>query len=146
MISHKFQPIRDSEGQPISEMDLRRAPEVAGEDEDSYTREDDSIPLADGDPADHVEDSCMSEDRRKVGSKSRSKSRSSGGSRSRRLLQEFAWRKKVDFESLDSIPSMLSDRSDLGYHQGSGHIGDHMNRYVVRRMRRFITLQNVPGP
>ena len=45
-------------------MDARR---VAGEDsEDSYTREEDSIPLADGDPADVVEDSLISEDRRKV--------------------------------------------------------------------------------
>ena len=46
------------------DMDARR---VAGEDsEDSYTREEDSIPLADGDPADVVEDSLVSEDRRKV--------------------------------------------------------------------------------
>jgi len=37
----------------------------------------------------------------------------------------------VDFESLDSIPSMLSDRSDLGYQQGSGHISDHMNRMCL---------------
>ena len=36
---------------------------------------------------------------------------------------------KVDFESLDSIPSMLSDRSDLAFQPGSsGHISDHMNR------------------
>ena len=32
-----------------------------------YLREDDSIPLADGDPADFVEDSLVSEDKRKVG-------------------------------------------------------------------------------
>ena len=32
-----------------------------------YPREDDSIPLADGDPADFVEDSLVSEDKRKVG-------------------------------------------------------------------------------
>jgi len=92
-------------------MDVKRvvntAAEVPGEDEDSYTREDDSIPLADGDPADFVEDSLVSEDKRK----------------------EFEWRKKVDFESLDSIPSMLSDRSDLAFQPGSsGHISDHMNR------------------
>ena len=31
------------------------------------SREDDSIPLADGDPADFVEDSLVSEDKRKVG-------------------------------------------------------------------------------
>ena len=38
---------------------------------------------------------------------------------------------KVDFESLDSIPSMLSDRSDLAFQPGSsGHISDHMNRQV----------------
>jgi hypothetical protein len=86
-------------------MDVRRGTEVAGEDEDSYTI-DDSIPLADGDPADFVDDSVVSEDQRR----------------------EFEWRKKVDFESLDSIPSMLSDRSDLGYQPGSGHISDHMNR------------------
>ena len=45
--------------------------------------------------------------------------------------QEYEWRKKVDFESLDSIPSMLSDRSDLGYAPGSGHISDHMNRMCL---------------
>ena len=33
----------------------------------TYIREDDSIPLADGDPADFVEDSLVSEDKRKVG-------------------------------------------------------------------------------
>ena len=32
-----------------------------------FPREDDSIPLADGDPADFVEDSLVSEDKRKVG-------------------------------------------------------------------------------
>ena len=32
-----------------------------------FCREDDSIPLADGDPADFVEDSLVSEDKRKVG-------------------------------------------------------------------------------
>ena len=32
-----------------------------------HPREDDSIPLADGDPADFVEDSLVSEDKRKVG-------------------------------------------------------------------------------
>jgi len=46
---------------------MNTAAEVPGEDEDSYTREDDSIPLADGDPADFVEDSLVSEDKRKVG-------------------------------------------------------------------------------
>ena len=39
-------------------------------------------------------------------------------------LKANEWRRKVDFESLDSIPSMLSDRSD-GY-----HISDHMNRLI----------------
>ena len=33
----------------------------------TFVREDDSIPLADGDPADFVEDSLVSEDKRKVG-------------------------------------------------------------------------------
>ena len=33
----------------------------------TFIREDDSIPLADGDPADFVEDSLVSEDKRKVG-------------------------------------------------------------------------------
>ena len=33
----------------------------------TFVREDDSIPLADGDPADIVEDSLVSEDKRKVG-------------------------------------------------------------------------------
>ena len=38
----------------------------------------------------------------------------------------------MDFESLDSIPSMLSDRSDLAFQPGpSGHISDHMNRYKL---------------
>ncbi len=40
-------------------------------------------------------------------------------------MQANEWRKKVDFESLDSIPSMLSDRSE-----GGGHISDHMNRFT----------------
>merc|ERR1719342_2041897 len=45
--------------------------------------------------------------------------------------REIEWRKKMDFESLDSIPSMLSDKSDLGYNQGAGHISDHMNRMCL---------------
>ena len=60
----------------------------------SCNREDDSIPLADGDPADFVEDSLVSEDKRKVGlvniifwsiNKRNTKL----------LMQEFEWRKKV---------------------------------------------------
>ena len=50
--------------------------------------------------------------------------------------------KKVDFESLDSIPSMLSDRSDLAFQPGSsGHISDHMNRYkllVIQIQRQIL--------
>ena len=46
--------------------------------------------------------------------------------------QQQAASKKVDFESLDSIPSMLSDRSDLAFQPGSsGHISDHMNRHKL---------------
>ena len=60
----------------------------------TFVREDDSIPLADGDPADFVEDSLVSEDKRKVGlvniifwsiNKRNTKL----------LMQEFEWRKKV---------------------------------------------------
>ena len=55
--------------------------------------------------------------------------------------QQFA-SKKVDFESLDSIPSMLSDRSDLAFQPGSsGHISDHMNRYkllVIQIQRQIL--------
>lgn len=90
-------------------MDIKRVQEVFGEDDDSITRDDDSIPLADDDPSAVLEESLISEDKRK----------------------EYEWRKKVDFESLDSIPSMLSDRSDLGYQHGSGHISDHMNRMCL---------------
>ena len=70
-------------------------------------REDDpdSIPLADDDPSDVIEESFLSEDKRR----------------------EMEWRKKMDFESLDSIPSILSDRSDLGA-GGSGQLSEQMNR------------------
>ena len=37
----------------------------------TYIREDDSIPLADGDPADFVEDSLVSEDKRKGSSRTK---------------------------------------------------------------------------
>ena len=88
-------------------MDNRRVRELVEEDDD--TRDDDSIPLADDDPADIIDDSVVSEEK----------------------LKEEAWRRKIDFESLDSIPSMLSDKSDLGCSGGSGHISDHMNRICL---------------
>ena len=61
---------------------------------------EDSIPLADDDPAAVLEESGISDEKRR----------------------ELEWRKKMDFESLDSIPSLLSD------HGGHGHISDHINR------------------
>ena len=52
---------------------------------------------------------------------------------------------KVDFESLDSIPSMLSDRSDLAFQPGSsGHISDHMNRQAFHR-KFWICLEFKPS-
>ena len=57
-------------------------------------REDDSIPLADGDPADFVEDSLVSEDKRKVGLVNIVFSSINDGN-AKLLLQEFEWRKKV---------------------------------------------------
>ena len=54
-------------------------------------------------------------------------------------MQATEWRKKVDFESLDSIPSMLSDRSE-----GGGHISDHMNRYKkVLMLRMYRDIYNI---
>ena len=67
--------------------------------------EPDSIPLADDDPSDVIEESFLSEDKRR----------------------EMEWRKKMDFESLDSIPSMLSDRSE----GAGGNISDHINRICL---------------
>merc|ERR1719334_1295173 len=68
-------------------------------------REEDSIPLADEDASALVDDSMadIPDDLKKANE----------------------WRKKVDFESLDSIPSMLSDRSE------AGHISEHMNRMCL---------------
>jgi len=83
-------------------MDNRRVQELFEEED----RDDDSIPLADDDPADVLEESNMTEDKRK----------------------EYEWRRKADFESLDSIPSMLSDKSDIGYQQSASSISDHMTR------------------
>ena len=62
----------------------------------TYIREDDSIPLADGDPADFVEDSLVSEDKRKVGLVNVIfwSIMINNGNR-KLLLQEFEWRKKV---------------------------------------------------
>ena len=47
-------------------MDIKRAQEVFGEDDDSITRDDDSIPLADENPSDVLEESLISDDKRKV--------------------------------------------------------------------------------
>ena len=60
----------------------------------TFTREDDSIPLADGDPADFVEDSLVSEDKRKVGLVSVFFGTSTTKTK-KLFLQEFEWRKKV---------------------------------------------------
>lgn len=83
-----------------SSMDFGRVEEVAGEDEDS-------IPLADDDPSALVDDSLLDTQDEKM----------------------LEWKRKADFESLDSIPSMLSDRSDLG--ASHGHISDHMTRMCL---------------
>lgn len=88
----------------------RRTEDLDDEDSlytDSVLREEDSIPLADDDPSALLDESIndlLHEDLKKANE----------------------WRKKVDFESLDSIPSMLSDRSE-----GGGHISDHMNRMCL---------------
>ena len=50
----------------LSDMDIKRVQEVFGEDDDSITRDDDSIPLADENPSDVLEESLISEDKRKV--------------------------------------------------------------------------------
>ena len=50
----------------ISDMDIKRVQEVFGEDDDSITRDDDSIPLADENPSDVLDESLISEDKRKV--------------------------------------------------------------------------------
>merc|ERR1739846_7810 len=78
------------------QMDNRRVKELTlvAQDEDG---DDDSIPLADDDPLDVLDESFISEE------------------------------KRMDFESLDSIPSMLSDRSDAG----GGNISDHINRICL---------------
>ena len=60
----------------------------------TFVREDDSIPLADGDPADFVEDSLVSEDKRKVGLVNVIFWSINDGNR-KLLLQELEWRKKV---------------------------------------------------
>merc|ERR1739846_22271 len=83
-------------------MDNKRVKELFDQEEDG---DDDSIPLADDDPRDVLDESFISEEKRR----------------------ELEWRKKVDFESLDSIPSMLSDRSDAG----GGNISDHINRICL---------------
>merc|ERR1712109_35497 len=84
------------------EMDNNRVKELFSDDDD---RDDDSIPLADDDPRDVIHESCISEERRR----------------------ELEWRKKVDFESLDSIPCMLS----VSQSEGVSHISDHMNRMCL---------------
>ena len=61
----------------------------------TYIREDDSIPLADGDPADFVEDSLVSEDKRKVGLVNIVLGSNINKRNTKLLLQEFEWRKKV---------------------------------------------------
>lgn len=86
-------------------MDHRRVQELVDDD----ARSEDSIPLADDDPSAVIDESLISEDKRR----------------------EQEWRRKMDFESLDSIPSILSDKSDLGYSGGSGHISDAMNRICL---------------
>ena len=40
-------------------------------------------------------------------------------------MKELEWRKKVDFESLDSIPGMLSES------YSGAHISDHINRMCL---------------
>ena len=83
----------------LFQMDNKRAQELAEED----TRDDDAIPLADDDPSAVLEEALgISEDRRR----------------------ELEWRRKMDFESLDSIPAMLSE-------QGAGQLSDHMTRMCL---------------
>ena len=85
---------------PIFQMDNKRAQELAEEED---TRDDDAIPLADDDPSAVLEEALgISEDRRR----------------------ELEWRRKMDFESLDSTPAMLSE-------QGAGQLSDHMTRMCL---------------
>ena len=80
----------------LFQMDNKRAQELVEE-------ADDSIPLADDDPSAVLEEALgISEDRRR----------------------ELEWRRKMDFESLDSIPAMLSE-------QGAGQLSDHMTRMCL---------------
>ena len=68
----------------LFQMDNKRAQELAEEED---TRDDDAIPLADDDPSAVLEEALgISEDRRR----------------------ELEWRRKMDFESLDSIPSVCA--------------------------------------
>ena len=98
-------------------MDNKRAQELAEEED---TRDDDAIPLADDDPSAVLEEALgISEDRRR----------------------ELEWRRKMDFESLDSIPAMLSE-------QGAGQLSDHMTRMCldpdfspVKRQKSFCHLK-----
>merc|ERR1711884_747824 len=83
-----------------SQMDNNRVKELFPQEGEG---EDDSIPLADDDPRDILEESCISEEKKR----------------------ELEWRKKVDFESLDSIPSLLSDS------QGGANVSDHTNRMCL---------------
>ena len=84
----------------LFQMDNKRAQELAEEED---TRDDDAIPLADDDPSAVLEEALgISEDRRR----------------------ELEWRRKMDFESLDSIPAMLSE-------QGAGQLSDHMTRMCL---------------
>merc|ERR1712025_1128277 len=80
-------------------MDINRVRQL----EEKEDGEDDSIPLADDDPRDVLDESSITEERKR----------------------ELEWRKKVGFESLDSIPGMLSES------YGGTHISDHINRMCL---------------
>ena len=105
-------------------MDNKRVKELFEQEED---RDDDSIPLADDDPLDVLDESFISEEKRRVINTTSHVHCALNTKESLFVsLKELEWRKKVDFESLDSIPSMLSDRSD-----GAGGISDHINRICL---------------
>ena len=93
-------------------MDINRVRQL----EEKEDGEEESIPLADDDPRDVLDESSITEERKRV------TLHHVEMLNIRTENKELEWRKKVDFESLDSIPGMLSES------YGGTHISDHINR------------------
>ena len=96
-------------------MDINRVRQL----EEKEDGEEDSIPLADDDPRDVLDESSITEERKRV------TLHHVEMLNNRTENKELEWRKKVDFESLDSIPGMLSES------YGGTHISDHINRMCL---------------